>query len=90
MKETDGYFVYILLCADGTFYTGTTNDVEKRVKTHNSGKGAKYTKTRRPVKLLYSEKTVDKSAALKREIAIKKLPRNKKEELLQANGISWL
>ncbi|MCH4008074.1 GIY-YIG nuclease family protein [Companilactobacillus sp.] len=88
MKD-DSYFVYILLCADGTFYTGTSNDVKKRVKTHNSGKGAKYTKTRRPVKLLYTEKLADKSAALKREAAIKKLTRPKKEELLIANGISW-
>lgn len=88
MKD-DSYFVYILLCADGSFYTGTSNDVKKRVKTHNSGKGAKYTKTRRPVKLLYTEKVADKSAALKREAAIKKLTRPKKEELLLANGISW-
>ncbi|WP_010623630.1 GIY-YIG nuclease family protein [Companilactobacillus versmoldensis] len=84
-----GYFVYILLCADGTFYTGTSNDVKKRVATHNRGQGAKYTKTRRPVKLLYSEKLIDKSAALKREIAIKKLSRQQKEGLLTANGISW-
>ncbi|AKP66674.1 GIY-YIG nuclease family protein [Companilactobacillus ginsenosidimutans] len=84
-----GYFVYILLCADGTFYTGTSNDVDKRVKTHNSGKGAKYTKTRRPVKLLYTEKLTDKSAALKREIEIKKLSRMKKEKLLDMNGINW-
>ncbi|KRL68423.1 hypothetical protein FC27_GL000120 [Companilactobacillus versmoldensis DSM 14857 = KCTC 3814] len=57
--------------------------------THNRGQGAKYTKTRRPVKLLYSEKLIDKSAALKREIAIKKLSRQQKEGLLTANGISW-
>lgn len=87
--SSEGYFVYILLCADGTFYTGTSNNVAKRVKTHNSGKGAKYTKTRRPVKLLYQEKTADKSAALKREIAIKKLTRKEKESLLIENGISW-
>lgn len=79
----------MLLCADGTFYTGTSNDVKKRIETHNSGKGAKYTKARRPVKLLYSEKLVDKSAALKRESAIKKLNRAQKEDLLRSNGISW-
>lgn len=84
-----GYFVYMLLCADGTFYTGTSNDVKKRVKTHNKGKGAKYTKVRRPVKLLYQEKLTDKSAALKREAAIKKLSRYQKEKLLKSNGISW-
>ncbi|WP_125708172.1 GIY-YIG nuclease family protein [Companilactobacillus zhongbaensis] len=84
-----GYFVYMLLCADGTFYTGTSNDVKKRVQTHNKGKGAKYTKVRRPVKLLYQEKLTDKSAALKREAAIKKLSRYQKEKLLKSNGISW-
>ncbi|MFD1471172.1 GIY-YIG nuclease family protein [Companilactobacillus mishanensis] len=89
-SSTDkGYFVYILLCSDGTFYTGTSNNVEKRVATHNTGKGAKYTKVRLPVKLLYTEKLENKSAALKREIAIKKLSRSHKEELLKDNGITW-
>lgn len=90
MSDTNvGYFVYMLLCADGTFYTGTSNNVKKRVKTHNQGKGAKYTKVRRPVKLLYQEKLTDKSEALKREAAIKKLTRPQKEKLLRSNGISW-
>lgn len=90
MSNTEtGYFVYMLLCADGTFYTGTSNDVTKRVKTHNQGKGAKYTRVRRPVKLLYQEQLTDKSAALKREAAIKKLSRSQKENLLKSNGISW-
>ena len=64
------YYMYVLLCADGTFYGGFTNDVAKRVATHNAGKGAKYTKTRRPVKLLYHEEFETKSAALKAEYAI--------------------
>ncbi|KRK49830.1 hypothetical protein FC97_GL002212 [Companilactobacillus kimchii DSM 13961 = JCM 10707] len=68
----------MLLCSDKTFYTGTSNDVEKRVATHNAGKGAKYTKTRRPVKLMYTEELENKSQALKREIAIKKLSRSQK------------
>ncbi len=79
----------MLLCSDKTFYTGTSNDVKKRVKTHNAGKGAKYTKVRRPVKLMYTEELVDKSAALKREIAIKKLTRSQKEQLLKSHGINW-
>ena len=65
------YYMYVLLCADGTFYGGFTNDVAKRVATHNAGKGAKYTKTRRPVKLLYHEEFETKSAALKAEYAFK-------------------
>ncbi|AKP03729.1 GIY-YIG nuclease family protein [Companilactobacillus pabuli] len=83
------YYVYMLLCSDKTFYTGTSNDVKKRVKTHNAGKGAKYTKVRRPVKLMYTEELADKSAALKREIAIKKLTRLQKEQLLKSHGINW-
>lgn len=79
----------MLLCNDRTFYTGTSNNVEKRVATHNAGKGAKYTKIRRPVKLMYSEELADKSAALKREIAIKKLSRQQKVTLLESHGINW-
>ncbi|WP_334328512.1 GIY-YIG nuclease family protein [Companilactobacillus sp. HBUAS59699] len=89
MTDSRDYFVYILLCADRTFYIGTSNDVLKRVATHNSGKGAKYTKTRRPVKLLYQENLNSKSNALKREIELKKLTRKKKETFLQDHGINW-
>lgn len=77
-------FVYILECADGTLYTGWTTDIEERVKTHNSGTGAKYTRSRLPVKLVYSEEVEDRSAALKREAAIKKLTRAKKELLIKS------
>lgn len=87
--ETSKYYVYILLCNDKTFYIGTSNNVKKRVATHNAGKGAKYTKTRRPVKLMYTEELENKSQALKREIAIKKLSRLQKENLLKSNGINW-
>ena len=75
------FYCYILECSDGTFYTGWTNDPERRVAQHNKGKGARYTKTRRPVKLVYLEEQTDKSAALKRERAIKALPRKRKMEL---------
>jgi len=74
-------FCYILECSDGTFYTGWTTDPERRVAQHNRGVGARYTKTRRPVKLVYLEEQSDKITALKRERAIKALPRKKKMEL---------
>lgn len=69
-------YVYILRCADGSLYTGWTNDLEKRVKTHNAGKGAKYTKTRLPVELVYYEEYEEKGEALSREFSIKKLKKN--------------
>ncbi len=79
------YFVYILKCSDDTLYTGITTDVERRVDEHNnSDKGAKYTKNRRPVELIYSEKSEDRSSASKREYAIKKLTRNEKKALINA------
>jgi len=89
MEKDSKYYVYMLLCSDKTFYTGTSNNVAKRVATHNSGHGAKYTKVRRPVKLMYTETLDNKSQALKREIAIKKLTRQQKEALLENNGINW-
>ena len=75
-------FVYMLECGDGSFYTGWTTDIEDRVRTHNSGQGAKYTRSRLPVKLVYFEEAKDRSAALKREAAIKRLTREKKELLI--------
>lgn len=75
------FYCYILECSDGTFYTGWTNDPERRIAQHNKGRGARYTKTRRPVRLVYLEEQTDKIAALKRERAIKALPRKKKMEL---------
>lgn len=76
------HYVYILSCGDGTLYTGWTTDLEKRVKVHNQGKGAKYTRSRLPVKLLYSEEYSEKGEALRREAAIKKLTRRQKEKLI--------
>lgn len=75
-------YVYIVECSDGTLYTGWTTNIENRLKAHNSGKGAKYTKVRIPVKLRYSETYEGKSEALKREYAIKKLSRAKKLKLI--------
>jgi len=72
------WYCYLLRCADGTVYCGITNDLEKRLNAHNSGEGAKYTRGRTPVKLVYQETCEDKSAALKRELQIKRLPREAK------------
>lgn len=77
------YWVYILRCADGTLYTGCTNDLSHRLAAHNAGKGAKYTRSRRPVELVYREEVPDKSAALRREAAIKGLSRGEKLALIQ-------
>ena len=80
-----GYFVYILRCSDDTFYTGITTDLKRRLKEHNSSKkGAKYTKVRRPVSLIYSERVEDRSDASKREYSIKKLSRDGKKALINA------
>ena len=77
------YFVYILECSDGSLYTGITTDINKRVAEHNTKEtGAKYTKARRPVKLLYEEPSDNRSSASKREYAIKKLTRLKKLQLI--------
>lgn len=72
------YFVYILLCEDKSFYTGSTNDVEKRFEAHRNGKGAAYTKSHKPVKIIYSQNFQTKGEALKREAEIKKLKRAEK------------
>tara|TARA_B100001094_G_scaffold150297_1_gene145425 strand:- start:156 stop:416 length:261 start_codon:yes stop_codon:yes gene_type:complete len=80
--------VYILECSDGSFYTGISNNVEARINTHNASKGAKYTKSRLPVTLVFQENTFTKSESLRREIEIKKLTRKKKMELIDAFNLS--
>ncbi|MGL4607401.1 MAG: GIY-YIG nuclease family protein [Eubacteriaceae bacterium] len=82
----DKAYVYIVKCSDGTLYTGWARDIKKREAIHNSGNGAKYTRSRRPVILVYSEAFESKSNALKREIEIKKLTRKKKLELIDNRG----
>jgi putative endonuclease len=76
------WFVYILLCLDGTLYTGSTNDVEKRFKDHFEGRGARYTKSHKPEKIVYRESFATKSEALKREAEIKKWPKARKEAIM--------
>ncbi len=77
------YYIYMLRCGDGTLYTGSTNDVERRVAVHQAGKGAKYTRARLPVTLAYQETHHDRSTALRREAAIKKLSRQEKLKLIE-------
>jgi putative endonuclease len=76
------YFVYILRCSDGTLYTGATNDVQARLLTHNSGRGAKYTAGRRPVRIVYSEEHESRSSAQRREHQLKRWTRANKEALI--------
>ena len=79
----DRWRVYILKCSDGSLYTGITTDIARRVCEHNKGKGAKYTRSRTPVEVLYFEKYPDRSSALKEEARIKKLTRKKKIMLIK-------
>ncbi|MES1982595.1 MAG: GIY-YIG nuclease family protein [Pseudomonadota bacterium] len=78
---------YLLECADGTLYTGITNTLQNRLAAHNGGTGAKYTRGRTPLKLVYVESCADKSAALKREIAIKRMSRASKLALLSPDHV---
>lgn len=80
--KKEQWFVYIVLCRDGTLYTGATNDVNKRVEKHNSGKGAKYTRSRGPVVLVYSRQFPTWLQAMREEWRIKRLSRQEKEALL--------
>ena len=75
-------YTYIVECKDGSLYTGWTNHLEKRIQAHNEGNGAKYTKSRRPVKLVYFEEYETKEEAMKREYAIKQLTKKRKDQLI--------
>ncbi len=83
LDQQQNNYVYIVRCHDQTLYTGWTNHLEKRIKDHNEGRGAKYTKARRPVKLEYYETFSSKSEAMKREYQIKQLTRKEKEALIK-------
>lgn len=80
---TKNNYTYIVECSDGTLYCGWTNDLEKRIAAHNSGKGAKYTKSRLPVKLVYYETFATPNEAMSREYAIKKMTRSEKIKLIK-------
>jgi putative endonuclease len=77
------FFCYILECADGTFYTGWTTDPDRRVRTHNRGAGARYTRTRRPVRLVYVETQPDRGEAMRRERQIKTYDRSRKKAMIE-------
>ncbi|EEI83321.1 GIY-YIG nuclease family protein [Anaerococcus tetradius] len=81
------HFVYILRCADDSLYTGYTNDIDKRVDVHNKGKGAKYTRGRRPVRLVFYEEVSSMSEGLRLERTIKKFSKKKKEDLVHSFGL---
>ncbi len=76
------FYCYIVECADGTFYTGWSTDPQRRLRQHNRGTGARYTRTHGPVRLVYIEECADRTTAMKREVAIKALPRGKKKTLI--------
>jgi len=84
--KSSRWWVYLLRCSDGTFYIGMSTDVEKRLATHNAGKGAKYTRGRLPVACVWREEVTSESAARKREYALKQLSRNEKLILVQAKN----
>ena len=77
------WHVYIIKCSDGSFYTGVTTDIERRISEHNAGKAASYTRVRTPVRLVHNESHPNRSKALKREAEIKSWPRNKKLALIK-------
>lgn len=83
-------YTYIVKCSDKTFYTGWTNDLKKRIEMHNSGKGAKYTKARLPVELVYYETFDTKEEAMSREWHIKRLSRSEKQKLIEAADLKKL
>ena len=85
-ESANGWFVYILKCGDGTFYTGITTDLKRRLEEHNRGKASKYTRTRLPVKMIYRTACRERSEALIRESAIKSLSRAKKKELINGKN----
>ena len=82
-KQTDVSYTYIVECSDGTFYTGWTNDIKRRILVHNAKKGAKYTRSRTPVKLVYLEEADTKQQAMRREAQIKQLSRQQKKQLIE-------
>jgi putative endonuclease len=90
-QRSPDHCVYVLRCGDGTFYTGYTTDVERRVHEHTAGEGAKYTRGRTPIELVHAEGYPTRSAAMSREYELKQLSRPEKERVVEAGGIpAWL
>ncbi|HSH43032.1 MAG TPA: GIY-YIG nuclease family protein [Arenicellales bacterium] len=83
----DAWFVYVLRCSDGSLYTGVATDIERRLEEHNAGRGAKYTRGRTPVALVYRERCADRSRAQQREVLIKRMKRADKLRLIAARSL---
>jgi putative endonuclease len=90
VTETDKHFVYILECKDGTYYTGYTNEMTKRLRKHEEGRGAKYTRGRGPFRIVFQEAFSTKNEAMRAEFAIKKLNRARKERLIKEGSVSYV
>ena len=84
--KSRSWYVYILKCRDGTLYTGTTNDLSRREEEHNRGTASRYTRSRRPVQIIYQEPCPNRSAALKKEYAVKSLTRKEKEDYIDSHA----
>lgn len=87
--DAPGWVVYMLKCADGSLYTGITTDLARRLAEHNEGTGARYTRSRLPVELVYAESAVDRSSASVREAGLKRLSRARKLQLLSGRSGAW-
>ncbi|WP_144704880.1 GIY-YIG nuclease family protein [Fictibacillus phosphorivorans] len=88
--ENNTHYLYILECKDGSYYTGYTNDLEKRFKKHEEGKGAKYTRGRGPLKLVFQQAFPTKQEAMRMEFAVKKLNRAQKERMIKEGSVSYV
>jgi putative endonuclease len=87
-SQLSNWIVYVLQCKDGSYYTGITNNIIRRLWMHSRGRGSKYTRTRLPVKIVWRKEVADKSSALKEEIRIKSLSRQEKEKLVYADKVT--
>lgn len=90
VKNNDNHYIYILECGDGSYYTGYTNDLTQRLRKHEEGKGAKYTKGRGPLSLVFQESFSTKQEAMRMEFAVKKLNRSEKERIIKEGSVSYV
>jgi putative endonuclease len=90
VNKNGNHFVYILECSDGTYYTGYTNEISQRLRKHEEGKGAKYTRGRGPLKLVFMQSFQTKQEAMRMEFAVKKLSRAEKERIIKEGSVSYV
>jgi putative endonuclease len=90
VKNNDNHYIYILECGDGSYYTGYTNDLTQRLRKHEEGKGAKYTRGRGPLRLVFQESFSTKQEAMRMEFAVKKLNRSEKERIIKEGSVSYV